>query len=182
MIVRRSLHVLGLIPLLVACATALPRARPASEDPDSPESSVPQRVVAAVGEAYPSGRIVAACRGRLVPGSSVKDWALVIHQPDRHLLMLTAYRGDGTGPLARLEVQRRGAPAEHVGQQELRCLTTEESRQINVTLQESEGVHGRLLPADGLDLFCHSDSEPAFNCYQVDVRTGRFRSVGGWVT
>lgn len=129
---------------------------------------------------FPGGEVLAACSLRLEPGG-FDSHAAVIFLPSNEDDSRGIFGGKGRRFRVRT-VSRRQADEGDRQDQELQCLGPEEVGARNKAISETETVSGEIRPRFGLGVFCHSDAEPGFSCYEYDPAEKKFIEAGGWST
>jgi hypothetical protein len=70
----------------------------------------------------------------------------------------------------------------YTGRADLACYTPAEARTLNLAIEQSDTIHGEIVPQWGTTLVCAFVDATTSVCWQYSPADREFARVGGWVT
>ncbi len=124
---------------------------------------------------YPQHKVVSWCSGNIV-GTETNAAVALRDRSKKDYLVVWGMAQAGIQELA--SVEQTDASAEF----ELDCYDAKGAKEIEDTLQHSEGISSSLKVLKGLGAVCYFIDQNVANCWSLDRPSGRLVRIGAWET
>ena len=136
----------------------------------TPAQEMPPELTALAAKASLSGRVAAWCRAEYRPGH-------------RGAFAVAVGSGENGGRYVALDSDGRVAElASYESAPDLSCYSRAQAEKLDVTIRNSETIHGRLRPRWKTTVVCGFIDDTTARCWQYSPTERTFVVVGDWVT
>lgn len=138
------------------------------------QPSIGREIQQKVIKNYPNHKIVNWCSGKFA-GREL-DAVVVLRNPaKKEFLVLWVMSQGGIQELD-------SVPQTDATDFELECLNAKDAKQLQDTLEASEGISSSVKIPEGSGAVCYFIDEAIANCWSLDSTSGRLVRVGAWET
>lgn len=125
---------------------------------------------------YPHAKVVNWCSGKFV-GKDADAVTVLQDESKKQFLIMWVMSQGGIQELD--SVAQTDLPTTEF---ELQCMDAKKAKDMQDTLQDSEGISSSLKVLKGLGAVCYFIDCCIANCWSLDRASGRLIRVGGWET
>jgi hypothetical protein len=138
------------------------------------QPSVSSEIREKLAKNYPNQKIVNWCSGNFA-GKATDAIAVLRNQAKKQFLVVWVMSGD-------IQELDTVAQTDSSSEFELQCLNPKDAKELQDTLQHSEGINSSVEIPKGSGAVCYFTDATVANCWSLNRASGRLVRVGAWET